>query len=155
VLVGLSDSRVVTTTDGSTLTVEEARRISGPLYDALNRPSEKDVSALLAQACHDDYQSYHTNQNFLTRDQLVDVFKTMGEAIPDLAWKVVDIHVLGDMIIVRGEATGTPVAEFWGAAPTGKPFKTMAIDLFTVRDGKLARAYHIENWMTALEQLRA
>jgi predicted ester cyclase len=145
----------VTTTHSSTLTVEEARRISGPLYDALNRPSEKDVSALLAQACHDDYHSYHTNEDFLTRDQLADVFKTMGETIPDLSWKVVDIHVLDDLIIVRGEATGTPVAEFWGAAPTGKPFKTMAIDLFTVRDGKLAAAYHVENWTTALEQLRS
>jgi hypothetical protein len=39
--------------------------------------------------------------------------------------------------------------------PTGRSFKTMAIDLFTVRDGKLAQAFHIENWMTALEQLRA
>jgi predicted ester cyclase len=151
----LSDSWVVTTTDGSTLTVEEARRISGPLYDALNRPSEKDVSALLARACHDDYRSYHTNEDFLTRDQLADVFRHLGETIPDLGWKVVDIQVLGDMIIVRGEATGTPVAEFWGAAPTGKSFKTMAIDMFTVRDGKLARAYHIENWTTALEQLQA
>ena len=143
------------TTDKPVLTVDEARRISAPLYDALNRPSEKDVSALLARACHDDYQSFHTNQDFLTRDQLVDVFRTMGDSIPDLAWNVVDIHVLNDMIIVRGEATGTPVAEFFGAAPTGKAFKTMAIDLFTVRDGKLAKAYHIENWTTALEQLKS
>ena len=29
----------------------------------------------------------------------------------------------------------------------------MAIDIFTVRAGKLASAYHIENWMTALEQM--
>ena len=137
------------------MTVEEARMISAPLYHALNRPSEKDVSALLARACHDDYRSYHTNQEFLTRDQLADVFSQMGEAIPDLAWEVVDIGVLDDVIIVRGEATGTPVAEFFGAAPTGKPFKTMAIDLFTVRDGKLAKAYHIENWMTAIQQLGA
>jgi predicted ester cyclase len=143
------------TIDTPVLTVEEARRISAPLYDALNRPSEKDVSALLARACHDDYQSYHTNQEFLTRDQLADAFMTMGDSIPDLAWNVVDIHVLNDMIIVRGESTGTPVAEFFGAAPTGKAFKTMAIDLFTVRDGKLAKAYHIENWMTAIEQLKS
>ena len=136
------------------MTVEDARGIVAPLYDALTRPSEKDVSALLARACHDDYQSYHTNQDFLTRDQLADVFTTMGKNIPDLAWKIVDIHVLDDMVIVRGEATGTPTAEFFGTAPSGKPFKTMAIDLFTVRDGKLARAYHIENWMTALEQLQ-
>ncbi|TCN35476.1 SnoaL-like polyketide cyclase [Kribbella orskensis] len=58
-------------------------------------------------------------------------------------------------MIVRGEATGTPMAEFWRAAPTGRSFRTMAIDLFTVRDGKLATVYHIENWSTALEQLRA
>jgi predicted ester cyclase len=121
------------TDDQSLLTVEEARRISAPLYDALNRPIEKDVSALLAQACHADYRSYAANEEFLTREQLADVFRTMGETIPDLAWEVVDIRVLGEMIIVRGEATGTPVAEFWGAAPTGKSFKTMAIDLFTVR----------------------
>jgi hypothetical protein len=100
------------TVDQPALTVEEARRISAPLYDALNRPREKDVSALLVRACHDDYRSYHTNEEFMTRDQLADVFRTMGETIPDLAWEVVDIRVLGDMIIVRGEATGTPVAEF-------------------------------------------
>jgi predicted ester cyclase len=79
----------------------------------------------------------------------------VGEAVPDLAWRIVDLHVVDDMIIVRGEATGTPTADFFGAAPTGKPFDTMAIDLFTVRDGKLSRAYHIENWMTAIEQIKA
>ncbi|MGW2695611.1 ester cyclase [Streptomyces sp. NPDC001296] len=137
------------------MTIEEARRISAPLYEALNKPSEKNVSGLLAQACNDDYHSYHTNQEFLTRDQLADVFKAMGDAVPDLAWEVVDIHVVDDMMIVRGEATGTPVKEFWGAAPTGKSFRTMAIDVFTVRDGRLAKGYHIENWATAIQQLNA
>jgi steroid delta-isomerase-like uncharacterized protein len=112
------------------------------------------VPVLLAAACKDDYRSYHTNQDFLTRAELAEVFKNMGEAVPDLAWEVVDIHVLDDMMIVRGEATGTPVAPFWGAPPTGKSFRTMAIDLFTVRDGKLAKGHHIENWATALEQLK-
>jgi len=143
------------TIDNSTLTVEDARRIVAPLYDALTRPSEKDVPTLLARACNDDYQSFHTNQDFVTRDQLGDIFATLGETVPDLEWEIVDIHVLEDMVIVRGEATGTPAAEFFGAAPTGKSFKTMAIDLFTVRDGRLAKGYHIENWATAIEQLRA
>lgn len=69
--------------------------------------------------------------------------------------EVVDIHVVDDTMIVRGEATGTPVKEFWGAAPTGKSFRTMAIDVFTVRDGRLAKGYHIENWATAIQQLNA
>ncbi|MCX4461751.1 nuclear transport factor 2 family protein [Streptomyces sp. NBC_01728] len=88
------------------MTVEGARRISAPLYEALNKPSEKNVSELLAQAGNDDYHSYHTNQEFLTRDQLADVFEAMGETVPDLAWEVVDIHVVDDTMIVRGEATG-------------------------------------------------
>ncbi|MFE3228637.1 ester cyclase [Nocardia sp. NPDC059228] len=145
----------MTKSDESTMTVDQARKISAPLYAALNRPAEKDVAALLAEACNDDYRSFHTNQDFLTRDQLGEVFTRMGETVPDLAWEVVDIHVVDDMMIVRGEATGTPVAEFWGAAPTGKSFRTMAIDVFTVRGGKLATGYHVENWATALEQLQA
>jgi hypothetical protein len=31
----------------------------------------------------------------------------------------------------------------------------MAIDIQTVRDGKIARTYHLENWLSALGQLRA
>src|SRR5205085_10516574 len=39
-------------TAASELTVEEARRIVAPLYDALNRPADKDVAALLAAAAN-------------------------------------------------------------------------------------------------------
>lgn len=138
----------------SALTVEEARKITAPLYDALNQPSKKDVSALLAQATLPEYRSYHTNEDYLSREQLTDVFSNMGAAVPDLRWSVRDIQVFRDQIVVRGEASGTPTKEFWGARPTGKGFKTMALDVFTVRNGKLASAYHVENWMTALQQVR-
>ncbi len=142
------------TDETKALTVEEARRIVAPLYEALNEPSKKNVAVLLAKAAHPDYKSHHTNEDWLSRDQLADVFKGMGVTIPDLHWRIVDIQTIGDQIVVRGEATGTPTGEFWGAQPTGRGFKTMAIDIFTVRDGKLASGYHIENWMTALEQMR-
>ena len=135
------------------LTVEGARRIVAPLYDALNQPAKKDVAALLSDAANPDYRSHHTNEEFLTRDQLTEVFKGLGATVPDLRWEIKDIQVLGDQIVVRGEATGTPAKEFWGAKPTGKSFKTMAIDIFTVKNGKLASAYHVENWMTALQQI--
>jgi len=138
---------------GSTLTIEDARRIVAPLYEALNEPSKKDVSALLARAAHPDYRSYHTNEDSMTRDQLADIFKNLGVTVPDLRWEIKDIQTIGDQIVVRGEASGTPRGEFWGAKPTGKGFKTMSIDIFTVKNGKLGSAYHVENWMTALEQI--
>ena len=91
--------------------------------------------------------------DWLSRDQLADVFRMIGAAVPDLRWTIKDILTLRDQIVVRGEATGTPIGEFWGAKPTGKSFKTMAIDIFTVGNGKLASAYHVENWVGALQQI--
>ena len=135
------------------LTIMEARTIVAPLYDALNQPGKKDVAALLAKATNPDYRSYSTNEDWLTRDQLAEVFKMIGSAVPDLRWTIEDIQTFGDQIVVRGEASGTPTGELFGAKPTGKSFKTMALDLFTVKNGKLASAYHVENWMTALEQI--
>jgi predicted SnoaL-like aldol condensation-catalyzing enzyme/predicted ester cyclase len=137
----------------SSLTVEQARAIVAPLYDALNQPTKKDVNGLLAKAANPDYKSFHTNEEWLNREQLADVFRMIGLAVPDLRWTIEDVQTFGDQIIVRGEATGTPTGELFGAKPTGKCFKTMAIDLFTVKNGKLASAYHVENWMTALEQI--
>ena len=32
--------------------------------------------------------------------------------------------------------------------------ETMATGIFTVKNKRLARAYHIENWMTALLQIQ-
>jgi predicted ester cyclase len=56
-------------------------------------------------------------------------------------------------IIVRGEATGTPIKTFLGAEPTGRRFRTMSIDLYTVTDSRISRSYHVENWTAALRQL--
>ena len=143
----------VSTDTPSSLTVEQARSIVAPLYEALNQPARKDVAALLAKACHPDYQSYSTNEDWLSRDQLAGVFKMIGAAVPDLRWTIKDILTIRDQIVVRGEAIGTPTGELWGAKPTGKSFKTMAIDIFTAKGDKLVSAYHVENWVGALQQI--
>jgi len=51
--------------------------------------------------------------------------------------------------------TGTPAGELFGAPHTGKSFRIMAIDIQTIRDGKIAKTFHMENWLSALGQLRA
>ena len=136
------------------LTVEQARAIVAPLYEALNEPTEKDVPALLANATNPDYRSCSTNSDCLSRDQLAGIFTALGKIIPDLNWTIKDIWTSGDRIVVRGEATGTPTGELFGVKPTGKSFKTISIDMFTVRDGRLATAYHVENWLAAMEQIK-
>lgn len=140
--------------NASSLTMEQARAIVAPLYEALNEPAKKNVPALLANATNPDYQSCSTNTDCLSRDQLAGIFTTLGKIIPNLHWTIKDILTSGNQIVVRGEATGTPIGDLYGVKPTGKSFKTMSIDMFTVKNGKLAKAYHVENWIGATDQIK-
>ena len=54
-----------------------------------------------------------------------------------------------------GEVSGTPSGELFGVPHGGRSFRIMAIDIQTIRDGKMVQTYHLENWLSALGQLRA
>src|SRR6202167_1779419 len=94
------------------LTKEQARAIVAPLYEALNEPMKKDVSALLAQATNPDYRSCSTLTDYLDREALAKVFKAIGKVVPNLTWKIQDVWVTEDRIVVPGEASGTQAETF-------------------------------------------
>jgi predicted ester cyclase len=71
-----------------------------------------------------------------------------------MKFDIKEILVAGDRVVVRGEVTGTPAGDLFGVPHPGKSFRIMAIDIQTIRDGKIARTYHLENWLSALRQLR-
>ena len=71
-----------------------------------------------------------------------------------MRFEIKEVLVAGDRVIVRGEVTGTPAAELFGVPHSGKSFRIMAIDIQTIKDGKIAKTYHMENWLSALSQLR-
>lgn len=136
------------------LTKEEARAIVAPLYEALNEPLKKDVSLLLAQATNPDYRSCSTLTDCLDREGLAEIFKAMGKMVPNLRWTIQDVWATEDRIVVLGEASGTPTGNFFGVEPTGRSFRTISLDIFTVKNGKLSSAYHVENWMGAIAQVK-
>jgi predicted ester cyclase len=76
------------------------------------------------------------------------------QLIPDLKWKIEEVISSGDRHVVRSRATGTPRGPLFGVGPNGKPFDIMTIDIHTVRDGQVATTYHVEDWSTALAQVR-
>jgi ketosteroid isomerase-like protein len=137
----------------SALTVEQARAIVAPLYDALNRPAEKDVAKLLGDATSPEWVSCGANDVCLPRDKVIGGFKSRGAAIPDLKWEIKEILVSGNRVIVRGEGSGTPATTFLGVAPAGKSFRVMSIDVHTIENGKMVRSYHLEDWAGAVRQL--
>ena len=103
-----------------------------------------------------DYQScagYQPSECW-GRETSIKVVGGFATSIPDLKFQIHEILVAGDRVIVRGEVTGTPSGALFGAPHTGKSFRIMAIDIQTIRDGRISKTYHLENWLSALGQLR-
>jgi predicted ester cyclase len=136
------------------ITVDDARAIVEPLYDGMNRLGTLNIEALLDQCMTPDFQTCANEGECIGVSDLIGRWKNTAKTVPDLSWSIRDVMVSGNKIIVRGEARGTPVDTFRGLAPTGRSFRIMSIDIHTVRDGKIAQTYHIENWEGALRQLK-
>lgn len=131
-----------------------ARALVAPFYDALNTPQSKEVRALVEAVARADWRSYSGEDASKTRDEFIGQVTAFGKLIPDLAWDIKAIHVDGDTIIVRSEASGTPASDFMGVPHGGRRFAIMTLDVHTVADGRLIRAHHVEDWAAALRQLR-
>jgi len=108
----------------------------------------------LRQSTSPDYRSCSTLTDCLDREGLAEIFKAMGKMVPNLRWTIQDIWATEDRIVVLGEASGTPTGTFFGVEPTGRSFRTISLDIFTVKNGKLSSAYHVENWMGAIAQVK-
>jgi predicted ester cyclase len=137
------------------MSVEAARDSVAPFYKALNAEFAKDSPDLIRQATASEWVSYRGNDVCNSRDEVIAGVGARLKSVPDLTWQIKEVLVSGNQVTVRGEATGTPSGEFFGAAHTGKSFKVMSIDVHTIEGGKMVRSYHIEDWMGAVRQLSA
>lgn len=88
-----------------------------------------------------------------TREELGKQLAGFAQLVPDLEWKIEEILQVGNRFVVRGRASGTPKGPFFGVDGKGKGFTIMSIDIHEVRDGQIIRAFHVEDWATALRQL--
>ena len=139
------------------LTEAQARAIIAPWYSLFNQPVQGDVRALQEQVLTADYESCwgYLPGECWGRDASIKVVGGFAKSIPDMKFEIKEVLVAGDRVVVRGEVTGTPAGDLFGVPHTGKSFRIMAIDIQTVQDGKIARTYHLENWISAVGQLRA
>jgi predicted ester cyclase len=136
-------------------TEQAALAVVAPFYDGLNAAPGKDVANVLRQATAPEWVSCGTNDVCIAREQVIAAIAARHKAIPDLKWEIKEVLVSGNRVTVRGEATGTPAGEFMGAPRSGKSFRLMSIDVHTIEAGKIARSYHVEDWLRAVRQLSA
>lgn len=151
----LLSALVVGNINAAELKKEEAIKIVKPFYQFLSGElTSKEISKNFSK----DWKSYFGNgeNDYRTFEKTT---KFLGgpfrKMVPDLKWRIVDTKIAGDTIIVRGEGTGTTSGNVFitSQVESGKKFKMMTIDMHTIKDGKVVKTYHIEDWRTAFKQI--
>ncbi len=139
------------------LSEAKARELIAPWYSLFNVATRGDVKTIQEQVLTADYESCsgYLSGECWGRDTSIRVVSNFANSIPDMKFDIKEVLVAGDRVVVRGEVTGTPAGELFGVPHTGKSFRIMAIDIQTIRDGKIAKTFHMENWLSAIGQLRA
>ena len=139
------------------LSEQRARDLIAPWYSLFNIATRGDVGAIQEAVLTEDYESCagYLPGECWGRETSIKVVANFANTIPDMRFELKEVLVAGDRVIVRGEVTGTPSGELFGVPHSGKSFRIMAVDIQTIRDGKIAKTYHMENWLSAIGQLRA
>ena len=136
---------------------EQARAAIAPWYSLFNVASRGDVKAIHEQILTEDYESCagYLPGECWGRETSIKVVSNFANSIPDMKFDIKEVLVAGDRVIVRGEVTGTPSGELFGVPHSGKSFRIMAVDIQTIQNGRIAKTFHMENWLSAIGQLRA
>jgi ketosteroid isomerase-like protein len=145
------------TASAESLTEAQARAIIAPWYSLFNVADRGDVRAIQEQVLTPDYDSCsgYLPGECWGRETSIKVVSNFANTIPDMKFDIKEVLVAGDRVIVRGEVIGTPAGDLFGTPHTGKSFRMKAIDIQTIKDGKIAKTFHMENWLSAIGQLRS
>lgn len=89
------------------------------------------------------------------RDGCKQFFSMMRSAFPDLKFEIKQMIAEGDRVAVFVSMTGTHKGDFMGMPPSGRAFKTDAIDIIRIADGKAVEHWGVTDGMTMMQQLGA
>jgi len=117
--------------------------------------TETRPTTVLTPLLADGYESSGSVES-KNAEQLMQQLEFFWKIIPDLKWESQQIVNEGNVYVVRSIASGTPNGDFMGVSTDGtKSFKIMTIDVHTMKDGMFVNTHHVEDWPTALKQLKS
>jgi steroid delta-isomerase-like uncharacterized protein len=135
--------------------MKDLKEIVKPFYTkCLTVNADANLAEIMGGLLADNFQSI-SSDDVKSKAQLTGQLQYFWKLIPDLKWEIQEMFQDGNTVIVRSMASGSPNGDFFGLPLTGKKsFKIMTIDFHTVENEKVVKVYHIEDWATALKQLK-
>jgi steroid delta-isomerase-like uncharacterized protein len=123
--------------------------------DCLTVNYRTNTTEVLETLLAEDFQSINAKE---TKDkaQLIVQIENFWKLMPDMKWEIKDMVHEANQVVVRCEFSATPKGSFMGMDLDGsKSFKIMSMDMHTIENGQLKKVYHLEEWTTAIAQLKS
>lgn len=123
------------------------------IYDLINAGDIDGFGAVVA----DTFVEYEVTPGLPpNKEGLLDFFRMMIAAFPDLRMVPEDVIGSGDKVVARVRASGTHKGEFMGMAPTGKRIEVAVIDIMRFgADGQVVEHWGLSDQMAMMQQLGA
>lgn len=122
------------------------------LYRAFNTGDVEILDEVVAEDFVDHMALPGTSPGLDGLREAVMIFRT---GLPDMNITVGAVVVEGDLVAVRQVTTGTHRGTFLGVPATGTEISFAAFDMYRVRDGLIVESWHVEDLLSALEQVGA
>ena len=106
------------------ITLDEAREVVAPWYALVNVATRADVREVHEQALTEDYKSCsaYLPSECWGRDTSINVISNFANTLPDMCFTIHEILTAGNRVVVRGEASATPLGALFGVPHSGKSF---------------------------------
>ena len=136
--------------------MDSLKKLVATFYNDCLTVNEKiNINEVLEKLLADDFQSINAKET-KGKAQLMGQVAGFWKLMPDMKWEIKDMVQEGNQVVVRSEFSGSPIGSFMGMELDGsKTFKTMAMDMHTLENGQIKTVYHIEEWTTAIAQLKS
>ena len=83
----------------------------------------------------------------------LDASKWFRSVVPDLKAQIKEMIIAGDTVVLRLKFTGHFTGKFHNTQGKGQKIDFDAVDIYTIKDGKIKTNWHLEDNQALLEQL--
>ena len=117
--------------------------------------SDGDVDGFGAMLAEDFVEHEETPGLAPTKEGVLEFFRMLRSAFPDLRMSPDDVLVDGDKAVARVTMTGTHEGDFMGMPATGKRVDVQLIDIIRFEGGLAREHWGVIDTMAMMEQLGA
>jgi steroid delta-isomerase-like uncharacterized protein len=132
------------------MSVEDSKALIRRMYETMNQRNWDEFDEMFAP----DYVHHSAPGHDMNFEDLKQAIAMSTTAFPDLQATIEEMIAEGDKVMVRWTQSATHTSEFMGVAPTGKRVRFSGINIFRVRDAKIAEDTPHWDFSVILQQLQ-